>query len=187
MGFLFKRNSELTSKYDSILRGGAPGLHEVNSVTTAQWGVPSEDHTRRLIDHSQLTVNVGELLKTTTLDELEQDRYRRSSAANQYRHTHIGCILECSPIKLLQLFKSRTIHCPHMVFFSGNLLTKTWLLHPTHTHTHTHTHLCMRKWMFWQVHFRLLTITQPEGKEGDSWTTREGSACCKEWRAYHSA
>ena len=61
---------ELTSEDDGILGGGAPGLYEVDSIATAQRGVTGEDHTRRLVDSSQFSVDVGEMFKTTILDEL---------------------------------------------------------------------------------------------------------------------
>ena len=59
---------------DGILGGGAPGLHEVYGIATAQGGVSSEHHTGRLEHRPQLPVQVREVLQTTTADELEQEK-----------------------------------------------------------------------------------------------------------------
>jgi hypothetical protein len=60
----------LTSEDDCILWRGSPCLHEVDGIPAAQGGVASEHHTWRLVDRSQLTVNVGEVLQATTFDKL---------------------------------------------------------------------------------------------------------------------
>lgn len=42
-------------------------------IPTAQGGVPREDHAGGLIHSTQLTVHVGEMLQTTTADELKEE------------------------------------------------------------------------------------------------------------------
>lgn len=42
----------------------------MDGIPTAQGGVASEHHTRRLVDRSQLSVDVGEMLQATALDKL---------------------------------------------------------------------------------------------------------------------
>ena len=59
-----------TCEYDTVLWGVPPSLHEVHSVPTPQRGVAGEHHTGGLIHRAEATVDVGEVLQSTTADEL---------------------------------------------------------------------------------------------------------------------
>lgn len=61
-------------EYDGISGGASPCLHKVNSVTTTEGRVASEDHTWGLVDSTQVTMDIREVLQTSTADELEGEK-----------------------------------------------------------------------------------------------------------------
>ena len=78
-----------TCEYDAVLWGIPPSLHEVHSVPTPQRGVAGEHHTGGLIHRAEATVDVGEVLQSTTADELHVGERLSTQVrlASGYRHS----------------------------------------------------------------------------------------------------